>query len=136
MLTHSKNPRQPRYKDIFRADPEAEAVAAATWRRVVDDLLARELLTNARLARVDRYARDYAEFEKMYPGVVAEGPVKVSPETGGEYFNYAWSALGKLEDRLARHEKALLITPESAGDRSALPAKKGAAKRAAAHLDA
>jgi phage terminase small subunit len=103
--------RQPRYAQIFADDPEMCAVATEKWREVVEHLKANDWVTAGRLSVADRYARAYAEYEKHYPQAVAEGPVKVGPN-GGDLFNFLWSVVEKLNERLAKLEAKLKIDPD------------------------
>lgn len=110
-------PRQPRYGQIFKDDLEKLETAKAKWREAVDHLLANGWVTPGRLAVADRYARAYAEYESLYPVAVSEGPVKVGPN-GGDVFNFTWSAVEKLNERLAKLEAKLKIDPaEGAAER-------------------
>jgi hypothetical protein len=105
--------RQPRYADIFRDDTDKAEIASRVWQDVKAHLQENDLVTALRVQIADRYARAYAEYEVLYPSA-AEGPVKAGPN-GGDVFRFEWSAVEKLNDRLAKFEKALLISPESAG---------------------
>ncbi len=101
-------PRQPRYADIFKEDPEKEAEAKAVWHEVVSELEAKGLITPTRLKIADRYARACAEYSVLYPVAASEGPVKVGPN-GGDVFNFNWSACEKLNDRMAKFEDQLRL---------------------------
>ena len=98
--------RMPRYADIFRDDDDARAIAVSSWRMAVDHLQSTGNVTDARLGIADRYARACAEFEKLYPRAWAEGPVREGPN-GGDVFNYTWTAVEKLNDRIAKFEAKL-----------------------------
>jgi hypothetical protein len=104
-------PRQPRYADIFAHDPAMFETAKQKWADAVSHLDENGWVTATRLAVADRYARAYAEYEALYLVAIVDGPVKVSPATGGEYFNYVWSAVEKLNERIAKFEAALKIPP-------------------------
>ena len=67
-------------------------------------------ISAGRLAVADRYARAYAEYERLYPIAAAEGPVKAGPN-GGYVFNFTWSAVEKLNERIAKFEAKLKIDP-------------------------
>lgn len=109
-----KRPRQPSYKRIFAGNAEMQSVAIEAWGRAMDHLEENSLLTPSRANTADRYARAVAEYEFHYPQAASEGPVKVGPN-GGDVFNYIWSAVEKLNDRIARLEDMLLISPKAAG---------------------
>lgn len=110
-------PRQPRYAQIFASDPEKAEIAKQKWREAVDHLESNGWLTPGRLAVADRYARAYAEYEALYPIAVEEGPVKKGPNNG-DVFSFTWSAVEKLNERLAKLEAKLKIDPaEGATDR-------------------
>ena len=110
-------PRQPPYGRIFEGEPEKAETAKAKWRDAVDHLEKNGWVTQGRLAVVDRYARAYAEYEALYPVAAGEGPVKVGPN-GGDVFNFTWSAVEKLNERLAQLEAKLKIDPaDSATER-------------------
>ena len=65
-----------------------------------------------------RNAPPTVEYQTLYPRAVAEGPIATAP-SGGEYFSYLWAAVHKLSDQIAKLEKALMLTPEAIGDRTA-----------------
>ena len=65
------------------------------------------------MGQADRLCRAKAEYEKYYPVAVAEGPVKRGPN-GGDVFNFTWSAVEKLQVRIAKLEDMLLISPKAA----------------------
>ncbi len=110
-------PRQPRYAQIFNDDPAKADIAKAKWAEAVGHLGDNGWITPGRLAVADRYARAYAEYETLYPIAAAEGPVKVGPN-GGDVFNFNWSAVEKLNERLAKLETKLKIDPsEDASER-------------------
>ena len=103
-------PRAPQYARIFAGDEAKEATAKDKWADAVAHLTANGWVTPGRLAVADRYARAYAEYEALYPVAVKEGPVKVGPN-GGDVFNFNWSAVEKLNERLAKLEAKLKIDP-------------------------
>ncbi|MGB1215957.1 MAG: P27 family phage terminase small subunit [Pikeienuella sp.] len=111
-----KNPRAPRYADIYRTNPDMEAKAKKVWRDSISWLEENNLLTEQRVEIADRYARACAEYHSIYPIAAEEGPVKVGPN-GGDVFNFNWSACEKLNDRMAKFEDALLIAPKAAQDK-------------------
>lgn len=104
-------PRQPRYAQIFRDDAEKIETASAKWAEAVAHLVDNDWVSPGRLAVADRYARAYAEYEAIYPEAVAEGAVKVGPN-GGDVFNFKWSVVEKLNERLAKLEAKLKIDPQ------------------------
>ena len=106
-------PRQPRYAQIFESKPDMAETAKEKWADAVAHLEENGWLTAGRLAVADRYARAYAEYEYLYPLVVEDGPVKVGPN-GGDVFNFLWSAVEKLNERIAKFEAALKIPPVGA----------------------
>lgn len=114
----SKSARSPRYADIFRDDPEKEAKAKEVWRDTITWLEDNGLVNPRRIEIADRYARACAEYHTLYPIAASEGPVKVGPN-GGDVFNFNWSACEKLNDRMAKFEDALLISPKAAQDKIA-----------------
>ena len=81
-------------------------IATDRWQVAVEHLKSTGNLTKARVFIADRYARASAEFEMLHPVAAAQGPVKIG-ETGGEFFNYIWSAVEKLNDRIAKFEAKL-----------------------------
>ncbi|MGB6230828.1 MAG: hypothetical protein WBF53_11980 [Litorimonas sp.] len=118
--------RQPRYKDIFAkaADGAAMAALAATkWAEVKAHLEDNNLTTRTRIGMADRYVRACVEYEFLYPVAVQEGPVKAGPN-GGDVFNFTWSAVEKLNDRIAKMEDSLLIAPKAADGKVAKPRTK------------
>lgn len=127
-------PRQPRYAQIFKASPEQAETAARVWHEVIDHLDERGWLTARRTEIADRYARAYAEYETIYPKAAEEGPVKVGPN-GGDVFNFNWSACEKLNDRLLKFEKALMLTPEAVGEDAPI-ARRSMKTAADKYLDA
>lgn len=114
-------PRQPRYRQVFAANPEMAELACEYWQIAVQHLCDNDLLTDARVRMADRYARACAEYEIIHAKAQEEGPVRVGPN-GGDVFNFLWSAAEKLNDRIAKLEDALLISPKAAG--GALKEKK------------
>lgn len=99
-------------------------VAQIKWRETVAHLQLNDWLTSGTLAVADRYARAYAEYEILYPNAVLEGPVKKGPN-GGDVFNFLWSAVEKLNERLAKLEAKLKIDPDGeAQNRPKSPATK------------
>ncbi|MDO6587340.1 P27 family phage terminase small subunit [Salipiger sp. 1_MG-2023] len=122
-------PRQPRYADIFRADEAKRAKAAEVWHETIAFLDESGLLNARRVEIADRYARACAEYHTLYPLAAEEGPVKVGPN-GGDVFNFNWSACEKLNDRMAKFEDALLLSPKAAQDK--VSAQKVVTKKTAA----
>lgn len=111
----------PDYSAVFDKEEQA-IVAERKWRDAVEALQDRGLLTKARLAMADRYARAYAEYETLYPLAVLEGPVKIGPN-GGDVFNFNWSAVEKLNERIAKLEAKLRFDVEDSdtGDKPPSP---------------
>ena len=101
-----KKPRQPRYAQIFRDNEARAEVATEAWKRAIKHLEDIDRLEAPKVAIVDRYARAYAEYEELYPIAAEEGPVTAGPN-GGDVFNFRWSAVEKLNDRLAKFEAKL-----------------------------
>lgn len=115
-------PEMPEYCSIFAQSAAMAVLAGIKWQETVAHLIANDWVTPGRLAVADRYARAYAEYEDLYPVAVADGPVKVGPN-GGDVFNFAWSAVEKLNERLAKFEAKLKIDPsDDAGQKP--PASK------------
>ncbi len=113
--------RQPRYSDIFAGHDEGAAMAETAkvlWHEYREDLESRKLWTHARARTLDRLVRATVEYQTLYPRAAAEGPIATAP-SGGEYFSYLWAAVHKLSDQIAKLEKALMLTPEAIGDRTA-----------------
>lgn len=109
-------PRQPRYAQIFCDPEDAEKsdamckTAVTKWSEVIEHLRKNDWITAGRIAVADRYARAYAEYEYLYPIAVKEGPVKKGPN-GGDVFNFNWSTVEKLNERLSKLEAKLRIDP-------------------------
>lgn len=81
-------------------------MAVLLWKETVAALKDAGALTPPNLARADRYVRAKVEYECLYPDAAADGPVKQGPN-GGDVFNFTWSAVEKLNDRLMKLEKAM-----------------------------
>ncbi|RHZ96472.1 hypothetical protein D1114_07115 [Cereibacter sphaeroides] len=96
-------------------------VAKEKWAEAVAHLIENGWLTPSRLAVADRYARAYAEYEALHPLAAAEGPVKLGPNKG-EVFSFTWSAVEKLNERIAKLEAKLKIDPQE--DAPAKPPEK------------
>lgn len=101
-------PRQPRYAQIFGDCDEKAEKAKEIWHEVIADLEARGAVTPIRVKIADRYARAGAEYHVLYPIAAKEGPVKAGPN-GGDVFNFNWSAVEKLNDRMAKFEDQLRV---------------------------
>lgn len=97
---------QPRYGRIFHDNEGRAELAALLWKQTIEALKKANAVTEANLARADRYVRARVEYDDLYPKAAAEGPVKVGPN-GGDVFNFTWSAVEKLNDRLLKLEKAM-----------------------------
>lgn len=130
----SQKPRAPRYADIFKGDPDKEAKAKEVWRDTIAWLDESGLLNARRIEIADRYARACAEYHALYPVAASEGPVKVGPN-GGDVFNFNWSAVEKLNDRMAKFEDALLISPKAAQDKVTGKPPEGPKTKADDYLD-
>lgn len=118
--------RQPRYKQIYAkavSGDEMAVYAAEKWAEVKMHLVENDLVSKPRLGMADRYVRACTDYEFLYRQVVEDGPVKVSAQTGGEYFNYLWSACEKLNDRILKMEASLLISPQAAEGKLAVKPK-------------
>ena len=109
-------PRKPDYKKVYVRSETMALCASKLWADVVAHLSDNNLLTKTRLKTADRYARAQTEYEDLYPRAIAAGPVKEGPN-GGDVFNFEWSALEKLNDRIGKFEDALLISPKAAADK-------------------
>lgn len=109
-----KKPIQPRYRQTLKNHPELAEMACVYWKVGIDHLSENGLLTEPRVRIVDRYARACAEYEIVHAQAMIEGPVKEGPN-GGDVFNFYWSAAEKLNERIAKFENALLMTPVAAG---------------------
>ena len=100
--------KSPDYDAIFDGDADKSAIASRVFTEVSEHLEKSNLATSRRLDIADRYARACAEYEVIYPVAAKEGPVKVGPN-GGDVFNFNWSAVEKLNDRLAKFEDQLRL---------------------------
>ena len=119
--------RQPRYGDIFAGRDDGEAMAEQArvlWARYKANLEERGLFNDARAATLDRLVRASVEYETHYPIAVANGPVSKGPN-GGDSVNMLWSMVQKLSDQIGKLEKALTLTPEAVGDKTATKGNKG-----------
>lgn len=130
----TKRPNPPRYSSIFRLDKGKQAKAKDVWSDTICWLEDNGLMTPRRVEIADRYARACAEYHALYPIAADEGPVKVGPN-GGDVFNFNWSAVEKLNDRMAKFEDALLISPKAAQDKIADKSPATKATKADAYLD-
>lgn len=120
-----KNSRQEYYLDIF-GDPDAADWAVEAWERAILHLEVTGNLTPPREEIADRYARACAEYAVLHPEAVRAGPVKIGPN-GGDVFNFYWSAVEKLNDRIAKFEAKLGIDVDRAEGPRAAPSKATAA---------
>lgn len=108
--------RQPRYSQIFSTHENGEEkakLAAVLWAEVKGHLEDNGLLTKPRAGMADRYVRACVEYEFLYPTAMEEGPTKVS-DSGGQYANMNWSAVGKLNEQILKMASSLLIAPSAA----------------------
>ncbi len=126
--------RQPRYADIYKTKPEMAGIASRVWRETMDFLKEHGLVNARRIDIADRYARACAEYEVLYPTAADEGPVKVGPN-GGDVFNFNWSTIEKLNDRMGKFETALLIAPQAAQGQVASRAPTGKKTVADSYLE-
>lgn len=88
--------------------------ANSLWVAYKADLKGRGLWNAARAHTVDRLVRASVQYYYISPIAIADGPVKVGPN-GGDVFNFNWSSMEKLDDRISKLEKSLTLTPESVG---------------------
>ncbi len=131
-----KTTRQPRYGDIFAGNDDGAAMAEFArikWAEYKSDLEERGLWNVTRANTLDRMVRMQAEYEFYYPVALAEGPVKISAD-GGQYVNMLWSNCQKLNDSISKLEKALMLTPESMGEKAPAKPKGQAASPADKYL--
>lgn len=109
--------RKPRYGDIFAGHDEGAAMAEQAnilWETYKSDLVDRGLWNAARGLTTDRLVRASVQYHLISPIAIAEGPVTKGPN-GGDVFNFKWSTMEKLDDRISKLEKSLTLTPESVG---------------------
>lgn len=128
--------RKPRYGDIFAGHDEGVAMAEHAnilWETYKADLIERGLWTSTRAQTLDRLVRYRVEHDHYHPIVVSEGPVKRGKN--GDYVNIKWSMVQKLADRCDKLEKALTLTPESAGEKGAQKAAGAQPPAARKYLD-
>ncbi|MCJ8138595.1 P27 family phage terminase small subunit [Falsirhodobacter halotolerans] len=122
----------PTYSRVFEAHGQAEemaAFAAVLWKERMADLKARKLVTSGRVRIVDRYVRALTEYEFLYPQAMAEGPT-LQAESGGQFANMRWHAVGKLNEQIMKFEAALAIPAKhDEGDAPAPPRPKSKASR-------
>jgi hypothetical protein len=107
--------------------------ARIKWAEYRADLEARGLWNVTRANTLDRMVRMMTEYEFYYPMALAEGPVKLSAD-GGQYVNMLWSNCQKLNEGISKLEKALLLTPESMGEKAPAKPKGQAASPADKYL--
>lgn len=118
--------RRPSYKRVFRKHDDAEEraeLAATIWVETVAHLDESGLKTKARMRLVDQYVRALVEYEYLYPVAMAEGPTLTS-DSGGQYANMKWSAIGKLSESISKWADSLLITPKAADGKAIKPKSK------------
>lgn len=116
-------PRCPEYGRIFTDCEDKAKEAKSVWRQVIDELEAKGAVTSLRVKIADRYARACAEYAALYPITAKEGPVKRGPN-GGDVFNFRWSAVEKLNDRLAKFEDQLRLDLRNSDIGDKAPAAK------------
>lgn len=105
------NYRCPQYSRVFaKHDAAADRAkfAAALWKERYSDLGERGLVTSGRVRIIDRYVRAMTEYEFLYAEAMAEGPT-LTAESGGQFANMRWSAVGKLNEQIMKFETALGI---------------------------
>jgi len=113
--------RKPPYITIFAArenSKEMAEYASDVWRVGLAHMTDNNLVTDARLITLDRYARAQTEYSFLYPVAMIEGPTLKSGN-GGEYVNMKWAAVGKLNEQIMKFEASLLIAPQTTEGQSA-----------------
>ena len=116
--------RAPQYGRVFagHAQPDEMAkFAASLWKERMADLDGRGLVTSGRVRIVDRYVRAVTENEFLYPEAMAEGPT-LQAESGGQFANQRWYAVGKLNEQIMKFEAALAIPAKPDDGESPPPA--------------
>jgi len=96
------------------------AQAKVLWEEYKADLETRGLWNRARARTLDRLVRVTVEYMHYQPLALAEGPVRQSAK-GGQFANMMWSQVQNMADQIAKLEKALTLTPESAGAKAEAP---------------
>ena len=127
--------RAPQYSRIFKGhdSPEERAkFAAALWKERMADLEDRGLVTSGRVRIVDRYVRAVTEYEFLYPEAMAEGPT-LRADSGGQFANQRWYAVGKLNEQIMKFEAALAIPAKQ--DESEAPPSGAPKTKADDYLD-
>lgn len=109
--------------------------ANVLWETYKGNLTERGLWNATRALTLDRLVRYRVEHDHYHPIVLAEGPVKVGKENGGDYVNLLWSMVQKLADRIERLEKALTLTPESVGEKAGSVQSPSMPKAASSYLE-
>ena len=120
----------PAYGRIYAGDKPAQEKAKAFWVEVMAHLTENGFVTKLRLHTIDRYVRARVEWERLARETRKDGPV-TKTKKGNEQFSYKWAAKEKLEDRILKFERELLITPAAVGATSEpkkAPANDAAAK--------
>ena len=131
MGTKAKDPRMPAYGRIYQGDQPAAKRAAEIWTETIEHMNDATLkVTKLRLHTIDRYVRARIGWGRLFKETRKLGPI-TKTRNGNEQFSYKWSAMEKLEDRILKFEKELLITPAAAQDRAG--EKKAPANDAAAN---
>lgn len=109
----------PDYGSIFAAEADGDtlslddrahmaAVATRAFGETIEQLRIAGQVTKRRVEIADRYARACAEYAVYHPIASKDGPVKKGPN-GGDVFNFMWSAVEKINDRLAKFEDQLKL---------------------------
>jgi hypothetical protein len=118
--------RCPAYSRVFAGhDQSADRIkfAAALWKERMQDLEDRGLVTSGRVRIVDRYVRAVTEYEFLYPEAMAEGPT-LQADSGGQFANQRWHAVGKLNEQIMKFETALGIPAKQDDAEPQKPAQK------------
>lgn len=117
--------RMPQYGRVFSGHDQTEGrteFAATLWKERMKDLEARGLVTSGRVRIVDRYVRAMTEYEFLYPEAMAEGPT-LQADSGGQFANQRWYAVGKLNEQIMKFEAALAIPAKQDEGEAPPPAK-------------
>lgn len=112
--------RQPRYKQIFsshESGAEKAQLASVLWAEIIEHLGSIGETNKTRLGQADRWVRLRVEYEFLYPTAMEEGPTRTA-DSGGQYANMNWSAIGKLNEQLLKLEDSMLISPKAAEGKS------------------
>lgn len=100
--------KPPKFNMVFAAHRDAAEVAEyarVVWAETVAELElygALDVSQKSRLATIERYCRFRAEFQFLYPVCMSDGPVKQGPN--GDYVNLRYSAVQRLDEKLAKYD--------------------------------